>query len=355
MPGGCCSHCLCNQSEEQSHNLMGLGCRGQIQDLDNPENWVRWVPRTREGPQDLSPHGDSQPAGTGYPWMLGWTLPTEASHQSWSLAKQTWVGCSWSVWVGEQLALGMCGLWDPSCDLRRAQGARMLPRDFTLRKGSCESWQKPSWSCINSLVVQAGQVKHVPYLGFVTTLTEVPGVGQSCPCTWHLLEQEGCAEMEPASVWAWPSCSHVGDSLRSPLGSRWTQPLFPLSHPIQRLGRAAMLGHGCSLEGGERDHRGEECGLGEGDKTGPRGRGWGWYAAVVSCITWQDLPHAKGRSSFLWLKRVLGDVFARPRNQSLLHWVFTWSVWYVLLPSDLQFLFNCLHELRLLLSWGNFT
>lgn len=140
-----------------------------------------------------------------------------------------------------QLTVGMCGLWGPSHELRRAQGARMLPRDFTLRKGSCESWQKPSWSCINSLVAQAGQVKHVPYLGFVTTLTEVPGVGQSCPCTGHLLGQEGCAEMEPASLRAWPSCSHIGDSLKSPLGSRWTQPLSPLSCSIQRLCWAAML------------------------------------------------------------------------------------------------------------------
>lgn len=29
--------------------------------------------------------------------------------------------------------------------------------------------------------------------------------------------------------------------------------------------------------------------------------------------------------------------------------------WYLLLPCDLQFLFYYLHELRLLLSWGNST
>lgn len=46
------------------------------------------VPRTREGPQGLSPHGTSEPAGIGYCWMLGWILTTQVSHPSWSLAKQ---------------------------------------------------------------------------------------------------------------------------------------------------------------------------------------------------------------------------------------------------------------------------
>lgn len=132
MPGGHCCHWLCSQSEEQSHNLKGLGWRGQIQDVEHPESWVSWVSRTREDPQALSPSGIAQPAGTGYWWMLGWTLTTPAPHPSWSLAKQRWLGCYWSVSVPEQLVLGTCGHWCPECELWPAQGpgerAKVLPR-----------------------------------------------------------------------------------------------------------------------------------------------------------------------------------------------------------------------------------
>lgn len=94
----------------------------QIQDLDHPESWVWWVPRSREGPQALSPHGDSRAAGMEYCWMLGWTLPTQASCQSWSLAKQTWMGCYQSVSAPEQLALGTCGCWWPECEPSPVEG-----------------------------------------------------------------------------------------------------------------------------------------------------------------------------------------------------------------------------------------
>lgn len=93
MPGGCCSHCLFSQREEQSHNLMGLGCRGQIQDLHHPESWVQWISISREDPQALSPHGESVPAGIGYCCRLGRTLTTQEPHQSWSLSRQMWMGC----------------------------------------------------------------------------------------------------------------------------------------------------------------------------------------------------------------------------------------------------------------------
>lgn len=43
---------------------------------------------------------------------------------------------------------------------------------------------------------------------------------------------------------------------------------------------------------------------------------------------------------------MLRGVFAKPRNQSLLHWVFARSVVVCSAALDLQFLFYYLHELR---------
>lgn len=82
--------------------------------------------------------------------------------------------------------------------------------------------------------------------------------------------------MEPATVRAWPSCSHLGASLRSTLGSRWVQSLFPLSRSIQRAVLGSHAGAMAAPWKEERDIReGKSVGWekGEGDKPAPQGRG----------------------------------------------------------------------------------
>lgn len=211
----------------------------------------------------------------------------------------------WAASPGDTWAL-VSWVWAVTC-AGPGQRARMLHREQTVRRGSCESWQKLSWSCIKA--------RHVPYLGFVTTLTEVPGAGQSWllaapaqgTCWAGRAYRHGAFHSQGLAHAAITSVTHW-----EPPGQRWTQPLLPAEPFLEGRAGQPGWGHGCSLEGGERpERRGVWTGRREQDKPAPWGRGWGWYAAVVSCITRQDLPHAGGRSSFLWLKR-LGGGFAGP-------------------------------------------
>lgn len=113
------------------------------------------------------------------------------------------------------------------------QRARILHREQTVRRGSCESWQKLSWSCTKA--------KHVPYLGFVTTLTEVPGVDQSRLLAAPAKGTCWAGRVYRHGVFHSQSWAHAAITLVTrwqPLGQRWTQPLLPAEPFLHR----AVLG-----------------------------------------------------------------------------------------------------------------
>lgn len=123
-------------------------------------------------------------------------------------------------------------------------------------------------------MVQVGQAKHVPYLGFITTLTEVPGVGQS----WLLAApvQGPCWGRKGMQTWS-TSVSGLGHDAPTWVtqgGAPWAARGHSLCSLLTRSMQRAVPGsHAGAMDAPWKEERseevpkgGEECGLGEGSR-----------------------------------------------------------------------------------------